>query len=102
DCCRQRTDLPRSNCPHILPSRSAAADISCFHAWNEYVCAVTFTFDLAKRPASVGLAGFIGELGTPLPTIMAVAFMFTLPAVAFYLFAQRYVVAGMTAGAVKG
>ena len=33
---------------------------------------------------------------------MAVAFMFTLPAVAFYLFAQKYVVSGMTAGAVKG
>lgn len=102
DGCRPLTILTRINLPLILPSLSAAAVISFFHAWNEYVFAVTFTFDLAKRPASVGLAGFIGELGTPLPTIMAVAFMFTLPAVAFYLFAQRYVVAGMTAGAVKG
>lgn len=40
--------------------------------------------------------------GTAIQTIMAVAFMFTLPAVAFYLFAQKYVVSGMTAGAVKG
>jgi len=31
-----------------------------------------------------------------------VSLLFTLPAVAFYLFAQRYVVSGMTAGAVKG
>ena len=94
--------LARINLPLIVPSLSAAAVIAFFHAWNEYVFAVTFVFDLDKRPASVGLAGYIGELGTPLPTIMAVAFMFTLPAVAFYLFAQRYVVSGMTAGAVKG
>lgn len=102
DGCRPLTILTRINIPLIMPSLSAAAVIAFFHAWNEYVFAVTFIFDLEKRPASVGLAGFIGELGTPLPTVMAVAFMFTLPAVAFYLFAQRYVVSGMTAGAVKG
>jgi len=102
DGCRPLTILARVNVPLILPSLSAAAVIAFFHAWNEYVFAVTFIFDREKRPASVGLAGFIGELGTPLPSIMAVAFMFTLPAVAFYLFAQKYVVSGMTAGAVKG
>jgi multiple sugar transport system permease protein len=102
DGCRPLTILTRINVPLILPSLSAAAVIAFFHAWNEYVFAVTFIFDREKRPASVGLAGFIGELGTSLPTIMAVAFMFTLPAVAFYLFAQKYVVSGMTAGAVKG
>jgi multiple sugar transport system permease protein len=102
DGCGPLTILTRINLPLIMPSLSAAAVIAFFHAWNEYVFAVTFIFDLEKRPGSVGLAGFIGELGTPLPTVMAVAFMFTLPAVAFYLFAQRYVVSGLTAGAVKG
>ncbi|MFT2706114.1 carbohydrate ABC transporter permease [Clavibacter zhangzhiyongii] len=94
--------LLRINIPLIAPSIAAAAVIAFFHAWNEYVFAVTFIFDKALQPASVGLAGFIGEQGTSTQTIMAVAFMFTLPAVAFYLFAQKYVVAGMTAGAVKG
>lgn len=102
DGCRPLTILTRINLPLIVPSLSAAAVIAFFHAWNEYVFAVTFTFDLEKRPASVGLAGYIGELGTPISTVMAVAFMFTLPAVVFYLFAQKYVVSGMTAGAVKG
>lgn len=94
--------LLRINVPIILPSVAAAAVIAFFHAWNEYVFAVTFIFNKALQPASVGLAGFIGEQGTAIQTIMAVAFMFTLPAVAFYLFAQKYVVSGMTAGAVKG
>ncbi|MFD1714229.1 carbohydrate ABC transporter permease [Amnibacterium flavum] len=94
--------LLRINVPIILPSIAAAAVIAFFHAWNEYVFAVTFIFNKSLQPASVGLAGFIGEQGTAIQTIMAVAFMFTLPAVAFYLFAQKYVVSGMTAGAVKG
>jgi multiple sugar transport system permease protein len=94
--------LLRINVPLIAPTIAAAAVIAFFSAWNEYVFAVTFIFDKGLQPASVGLAGFIGEQGTAIQTIMAVAFMFTLPAVAFYLFAQRYVVGGMTAGAVKG
>lgn len=94
--------LTRINIPLIAPSIAATAVIAFFHAWNEYVFAVTFIFNPATQPASVGIANFIGELGTPIQTVMAVAFMFTLPAVVFYLFAQKYVVAGMTAGAVKG
>ena len=94
--------LLRINLPLIAPSIAATAVIAFFHAWNEYVFAVTFIFTPGIQPASVGIASFIGELGTPIQTVMAVALMFTLPAVVFYLFAQRYVVAGMTAGAVKG
>ncbi|MBM0230572.1 carbohydrate ABC transporter permease [Micromonospora sp. STR1_7] len=99
---RPFTVLTRINVPLIAPSIAATAVIAFFHAWNEYVFAVTFIFDPELQPASVGIANFIGELGTPIQTVMAVAFLFTLPAVAFYLLAQKYVVSGMTAGAVKG
>ncbi|MFC4532151.1 carbohydrate ABC transporter permease [Sphaerisporangium dianthi] len=102
DGARPLTVLTRINVPLIAPSLAATAVIAFFHAWNEYVFAVTFIFTPEKQPASVGIANFIGELGTPIQTVMAVAFMFTLPAVVFYLFAQKHVVAGMTAGAVKG
>jgi multiple sugar transport system permease protein len=102
DGARPFTLLVRINVPLIAPSIAAAAVIAFFHAWNEYVFAVTFIYSPEMQPASVGIASFIGEVGTPVQTVMAVAFMFTLPAVAFYLFAQKYVVAGMTAGAVKG
>lgn len=96
------TVLTRINIPLIMPSIAATAVIAFFHAWNEYVFAVTFVFTPEIQPASVGIANFIGEVGTPIQTVMAVAILFTLPAVVFYLFAQKYVVSGMTAGAVKG
>ncbi|WP_405431562.1 carbohydrate ABC transporter permease [Micromonospora sp. NBC_00617] len=102
DGARPFTTLTRINVPLIAPSIAATAVIAFFHAWNEYVFAVTFIFNPDLQPASVGIAGFIGELGTPIQTVMAVAFLFTLPAVAFYLLVQKYVVSGMTAGAVKG
>ncbi|WP_219816587.1 carbohydrate ABC transporter permease [Arthrobacter sp. Y81] len=99
---RPPTVLARIILPLIAPAIAAAAVIAFFSAWNEYVFAVTFVFDKSLQPASVGVAGFIGEQDTSIQTIMAVGLLFTLPAVAFYLFAQRYVVSGMTAGAVKG
>jgi multiple sugar transport system permease protein len=102
DGCRPLSVLLRVNLPLIAPTLAAAAVISFFSGWNEYVFAVTFAADPHMQPASVGLSGFIGELSTPLQTVMAVAVVYTLPAVAFYLVAQKYVVSGLTAGAVKG
>ena len=88
--------------PLVAPSLAAAAVIAFFHGWNEYVFAQTLISDQGLQTASVGLAGFVGELSTPMHTVMAIGLMYTLPAVVFYLFVQRYVVSGMTAGSVKG
>src|SRR6478752_6330598 len=88
--------------PLVAPTLAAAAVIAFFHGWNEYIFAQTLISDQDLRTASVGLAGFVGELSTPVHTVMAIGLMYTLPAVIFYLFVQRFVVAGMTAGSVKG
>jgi multiple sugar transport system permease protein len=88
--------------PLITPTLAAAAVISFFHGWNEYVFAQTLISSEGLRTASVGLASFVGELSTPIHSVMTVGVIYTLPAVIFYLFAQRYVVTGMTAGSVKG
>ncbi len=88
--------------PIIAPTLAATAVIAFFNGWNEYIFAQTLIVDANLHTASVGLARFIGELSTPMHSIMSVALIYTLPAVVFYLFAQRYVVAGMTTGSVKG
>lgn len=88
--------------PLIAPTLAAASVIAFFHGWNEYVFAQTFITEDRLHTASVGLAGFVGELSTPIHSVMAVGFLYTLPAVAFYLMVQKHVVAGMTAGGVKG
>lgn len=101
------------NCPHlgiltmivlplIMPSLAAAAVIAFFAGWNEYLFAVTFLLDRSLWPVSVGLASFIGQYQTPLPAVMGAALIFSLPAIVFFLLVQRKIVAGLTAGAVKG
>ena len=69
---------------------------------EQYVFAQTLVSSESLRTASVGLAGFVGELSTPIHSVMAVSVIYTAPAILFYLFVQRFVVAGMTAGSVKG
>ena len=76
--------------------------IAYVHGWNEYVFAQTLVSSESLRTASVGLAGFVGELSTPIHTVMSISIIYTVPAVVFYLFVQKYVVSGMTAGGVKG
>jgi multiple sugar transport system permease protein len=88
--------------PLILPSIAAAAVITFFDGWNEFLFANTFIQSSAKWPASVGLAQFMGQYSTPLETVMASALLFTLPAVVFFLIVQRRIISGLTAGAVKG
>lgn len=88
--------------PLILPSVAAAAVINFFDGWNEFLFANSFIRDQELWPASVGLAQFMGQYSTPLPTVMAAALIFTLPAIAFFLIVQRQIISGLTTGAVKG
>lgn len=88
--------------PLVLPSVAAAAVITFFDGWNEYLFAVTFIQDPGKWTTSMGLASFIGEFVTPLPTVFSAALIFTIPGVVFFLIVQRWIVGGLTAGSVKG
>lgn len=102
DNCPRLSVLTMIVLPIIAPSLAAAAVISFFAGWNEYLFAATFLMDRNLWPASVGLASFIGQYETPVSSVMGSALIFSLPAVVFFLLIQRKIVAGITAGAVKG
>ncbi len=88
--------------PLIAPSIAAAAVVAFFAGWNEFLFASTFLMDGSLWPASVGLASFVGQYETPMSAVMGAAVVFSLPAIVFFLLIQRKIVAGLTAGAVKG
>jgi multiple sugar transport system permease protein len=88
--------------PLIMPSIAAAAVVAFFAGWNEFLFASTFLMDATLWPASVGLASFVGQYETPMSAVMGAALVFSLPAIVFFLLIQRKIVAGLTAGAVKG
>ncbi len=88
--------------PLSLPALVAVSVIAFFDGWNEYLFASTFITTSDLRPATVGIASFIGELATPVELVFAATVIFTIPPIVFYFFMQRYLISGLTGGAVKG
>jgi trehalose/maltose transport system permease protein len=73
-------------------------------AWNEFLFALTFTLTDEQRLVPVAIALMSGSSGYELPwgAIMAASVIVTVPVIALVLVFQRRIVAGLTAGAVKG
>jgi len=74
-------------------------------AWNEYLFALTFTsIETQARTIPVAISLFTGQIARqePFGEIMAGAIIVTIPVVVLVLVFQRKIVAGLTAGAVKG
>ncbi len=73
-------------------------------AWNEYLFALTFTVGDAVRTVPPAIAGFGGASPFEIPwgSIMAASVVVTVPLVVLVLIFQQRIVAGLTAGAVKG
>jgi multiple sugar transport system permease protein len=88
--------------PLSVPGLVAVGVVAFFYAWNEYQFASTMLTTEAVRPAAVGLATLRSMMETPVERILAASLLFSLPPVLFYLVMQRYIVSGLTAGAVKG
>lgn len=70
--------------------------------WQEFLFALSFTSTKEMRTLPVGLNDFIGQYGIRYGELMASSVMVSLPVMAVFFFLQRYFVAGVTAGAVKG
>lgn len=88
--------------PITLPGLVAVGVVAFFYAWNEYLFAQTLISDKSLKPASAGLASMITMLDTPIERLLAAGMIFSIPPVIFYLVMQRYIIAGISAGAVKG
>jgi len=72
--------------------------------WNEFLFAITLTSTPERRPVPAAIAFFTGsqQFEIPLGTISAASVVVTVPLIVLVLIFQRRIVAGLTAGAVKG
>ena len=87
--------------PICKPGLATAFIFTLFLAWNDFLVSLLLTSTNAKT-FTVGLAGFLSAYNLDLGPMCAGAFLFSFPVMAISLAAQRYIVQGMTAGAVKG
>jgi multiple sugar transport system permease protein len=102
DGCDSLSVLWRIVVPLSVPGLVAVGVVAFFYAWNEFLFTSTMLTTDAIRPASVGLASLRTMMETPVERILAASLLFSAPPVVFYLVMQRYIVSGLTAGAVKG
>jgi multiple sugar transport system permease protein len=90
--------------PLAAPGTFTAAILVFIFCWNEFLFAITLTSSNNARTVPAALAFFTGESQFTAPTgnIAAAGVIVTVPIIIFVLFFQRRIVAGLTAGAVKG
>ena len=84
------------------PGLAAVAIFTFTGAWNELLLALVLITSQAQRTAPLGLNYLITSDVLPWGPLMAGAVLSSLPLMILYFFAQRFMVAGMTAGSVKG
>jgi multiple sugar transport system permease protein len=103
DGCSRLGAVRRVFLPVAAPGIAAVALFSFTLAWQEFMFALTMMKDMDKYTLSVGINFFVGIAGTVVwGNIMAMAVLIIVPGLIFFLFLQRYMISGLTAGAVKG
>jgi len=86
--------------PLTAPGISATAILTAIWIWNELTIALALTFDAAKT-VTVAVAGFRGYASIDWGGMTAASIVSIIPMLIFAAFAQRYIVEGLTLGAVK-
>jgi len=102
DGCNELSVIWRIVLPLTVPGLVAVAVVAFFFAWNEYLYASILLGKAELMPASVGLSTLKAIGRTPIEQYMAAGLIFSILPILFYLLMQRYIVSGLTAGAVKG
>jgi multiple sugar transport system permease protein len=90
--------------PLSAPGMVTAGLLVFIFAWNEFLFAITLTSTPDRRPVPAAIAFFTGssQFEIPLGTISAASVVVTVPLIILVLIFQKRIVAGLTAGSVKG
>ncbi|MGE0718591.1 MAG: carbohydrate ABC transporter permease [Alphaproteobacteria bacterium] len=88
--------------PLARPGMIAATLFVVTFAWNDFVVAVTLLSSDEKRTLPIGIYNLLGFYGREWGPLLASAMVATVPILVLFVFLQRYFLAGMTGGSVKG
>jgi arabinogalactan oligomer/maltooligosaccharide transport system permease protein len=90
--------------PLVLPAIAITVLFGFMAAWTEFVLAWTFLTDPKRFTLAMGLSSMVGQYSsnTPWSDFAAMSILITLPIVILFFFLQRWIVSGLSVGAVKG
>jgi multiple sugar transport system permease protein len=101
DGCSRMGVITRITIPLAAPGLAATALYAAILAWDEYLFARTFLSSEKLWTISVGLGSFKGEYMTKWNEVMAASLLGTVPIMIIFVFLEKYMVSGLTAGSVK-
>ena len=93
--------LPRIFLPVALPGLAASGIMTFIGIWNNFLLANTLLIDDAKKTLPVIVADFASRESMMQGDVLAASLIVCIPSFLFALFAQRYLVGGLTTGAIK-
>ncbi|QPZ38225.1 carbohydrate ABC transporter permease [Paramicrobacterium chengjingii] len=102
DGCRSLGILRHVYLPISRSILTTAGVLTAYFAWNEFLFAIVFVNDDAMRTIPAGLMSFRDALSTEWGVLLAGLVIAALPIVVAFIVLQRYFVAGITTGSVKG
>jgi multiple sugar transport system permease protein len=102
DGCTRVGSMLRVVLPLMLPGMVATGVYAFLLAWNEFLYAVALTQSESLRLVPVGIALLMGEHVYQWNVMMALSILASLPLLLMFLFVQKYLISGLTVGAVKG
>jgi len=88
--------------PLSLPILTTVAVFAFVGSWNNYLLPLVMLNNDSSFPWPLGVMQYQGQYITNWPKVLAFLTLTTLPALAFFLAAQRFIISGLTGGAVKG
>lgn len=88
--------------PLIQPALATVVVLHAIGIWNELIAPTIYLTNKDYYPITRGLIVFQGVYGSNWPTLAAAVLMLTFPMLVLFLFLQRYIISGLTAGSVKG
>ncbi|MBO7710957.1 MAG: carbohydrate ABC transporter permease [Lachnospiraceae bacterium] len=102
DGCNRFSAFMRVLVPIAKPGVIVCAIFSFLYGWGDLAYGMTFILDQQKRPITAGIFNFMGQYGTRWSYLAAFAIVTIIPVTLIFIFMQKYIIAGMTNGAVKG
>lgn len=102
DGCNPFTFLLYILLPLARPALSAVAALTLVASWNDLLVPLVLVDKDTLWTLPLGTMQFQGQYGTDLSLVAAFVALSAIPAVIFYIFAERQIVTGLTAGALKG
>ena len=102
DGCNRFTAFMKVLVPVAKPGVIVCAVFSFLYAWGDLAYGMTFILDQQKRPITAGIFNFMGQYGTKWSYLTAFAIVAIIPVALIFIFMQKYIISGMTSGAVKG